>query len=286
MILTGDSMGVGSGAEIIAVEHMTAGELAQAAAQIIPHENQYLVKSRMTEYPYQNYHIFSKYNLTRLFGERASYQITFSVPGQTLVRACVPEPYHGFLAFSEAPARYEIQDRRAVLHLDSCVCDEHYRTTLNDLAAQCKCQTIDLLELDLSRNMGGSSAVIDEFIRHVDTDSFYRYEMIRCSSGQKEVLCRRNEQAVNQKDALLFPQNIICRISNTTFSSARTFAVTLKDNGLASITGQPSGGKPSSYGMPRRGATPNMGIRFRVSTCLFLRPDASLDGQDALYPDF
>jgi len=83
----------------------------------------------------------------------------------------------------------------------------------------------------------------------------------------------------------LFPKNLICRVSNTTFSSARTFAVTLKDNGIATIVGQPTGGKPCSYGMPRRDVTPNCNIRFRVSRALFLRPDEKLDEEVALFPD-
>lgn len=68
-------------------------------------------------------------------------------------------------------------------------------------------------------------------------------------------------------------------------SSARTFAVTLKDNGIATIIGEPTGGKPCSYGMPKKAETPNLKIRFRVSRALFLRPNAELDAEEALVPD-
>lgn len=74
-------------------------------------------------------------------------------------------------------------------------------------------------------------------------------------------------------------------MSNTTFSSARTFAVTLKDNEIATIIGEPTGGKPCSYGMPKKAETPNFKIRFRVSGALFLRPNAELDAEETLVPD-
>ena len=121
-------------------------------------------------------------------------------------------------------------------------------------------KNIEILELDLSKNMGGSSA-----------------DTLGMITSRKEVIenCRKE---------ILFPKNIVCRVSNTTFSSARTFAVTLKDNQIATIIGQPTGGKPCSYGMPRRDRTPNCNIPFRVSRCLFLRPDDSLDDEVALVP--
>lgn len=83
----------------------------------------------------------------------------------------------------------------------------------------------------------------------------------------------------------MYPTKIYCRISHTTFSSARTFAVTLKDNAMAQIIGRPSGGKPTSYGMPERYETPFSHIRFRVSRCLFLRPNEYADKEMSLYSD-
>ena len=78
---------------------------------------------------------------------------------------------------------------------------------------------------------------------------------------------------------------LVYNVSHDTFSSARTFAVTLKDNGIATkITGSPTGGKPNSFGMPQRFKTPNYGIPFRVSRCLFMRPNAIGDCEIALFP--
>ena len=132
--------------------------------------------------------------------------------------------------------------------------------------------------------MGGSSAVIDEFIKHVDIDEFRRYEMIDYSQGAPQYITKRGDIVKNNKASKLFPLDIYCRVSYDTFSSARTFAVTLKDNGIAKIIGSPTGGKPNSFGLPKKFKTPNNKINFRVSQCLFLRPKKTEDGEIALFP--
>lgn len=110
--------------------------------------------------------------------------------------------------------------------------------------------------------------------------------MIDYSKGTAEWITKRTETVRNKGYAKRFDLDIHCRAGHDTFSSARTFAVTLKDNGMAKrILGMPTGGKPNSFGMPQRFKTPNYCVRFRVSRCLFLRPDSSADEQIALYPD-
>ena len=91
----------------------------------------------------------------------------------------------------------------------------------------------------------------------------------KISSGSPVCLSSREAVVINQKKNLLFPEKIYCRVSYTTFSSARTFAVTLKDNGVVTIIGEPTGGKPCFYGMPKKDLTPNFKICFRVSRALF-----------------
>lgn len=277
---------IDAGAEILGVEGANVKELITRAALVIPHENLYLVKSRMLQYPYMNYHIFSEMNLLRMFGTKMYYSVLFDVAGKQAIRQCELEANLGYLDFNdENKVSFEIKGNTAVLHLDECIYDEKYKYTLKELAVQCREKIVDILELDLSKNMGGSSAVIDEFIKYINIDMFRRYEMIDCTDGVRKVITSRSDEIENLKAEVLFPERIVCTISNTTFSSAKTFAVTLKDNGIAEIVGEPSGGKPSSYGMPKRNVTPNYKVRFRVSRCLFLRPDVTRDDEQALFPD-
>jgi len=286
LFLTEKYKDIDVGAEIISIEGVTILQLLASAAEVIPHENMYLVKSRMIEYPYMNYHVFSEMNLRRMFGEKDSYQIVFQSVGEIITKQCKLECYDGYIDFKESHlASYEVKGSVAVLHLDECIYNEQYKNILKELAYACKEMMVDTLELDLSKNMGGSSAVIDEFIKFINIDSFRRYEMVDCTDGIQKVITHRNDEIINPKAEVLFPNKIVCRISNTTFSSARTFAVTLKDNGIATIIGEPSGGRPCSYGMPKRDVTPNCNVRFRVSRSLFLRPDVTLDEEQALFPD-
>ena len=286
LILMDNYRNIPAGAEIISVEGRPVSELLSFAETRIPHENIYLVKSRTTEYPYKNYHLFSAMNLELLFGKKEFYTITFSVNGECVEKQCSLVRYDGFLDFSQKPfIDYEIAEDRMILHLRECIYNEEYKQTLQKIAEICKEKNLSALELDLSENMGGNSQVIDEFIHFTHAESYRRYAMIDFSSDSPVCVSSREAVLKNQKKNLLFLEKIYCRVSNTTFSSARTFAVTLKDDGIATIIGEPTGGKPCSYGMPKKDLTPNLKIRFRVSRALFLRPNAELDAEEALFPN-
>jgi len=286
LILMDNYRNIPAGAEIISVEGRPVSELLSFAETRIPHENIYLVKSRTTEYPYKNYHLFSERNLELLFGKKEYYTIKFISNGEIVEKQCLMVTYDGFLDFSQKPfIEYEVKENRIVLYLRECIYNEEYKKTMQKIAEVCKEKKLSALELDLSENMGGNSQVIDEFIHYTHAETYRRYEMIDYSSGSPVCVTSRDTVVTNQRKDLLFPEKIYCRVSNTTFSSARTFAVTLKDNGIATIIGEPTGGKPSSYGMPKKNETPNFKIRFRVSRALFLRPNTKLEEEEALFPD-
>ncbi len=275
------------GSKIAEIEGMAIENVINMISCRIPHENVFLVKSRMIKYPYINYHIFSEMNLKLLFGEKDEYLVSFFSNGKIIKKKIPLSFYDGFLDFpsDEDFLSYEILDNTVIMHLNSCICNEKYKEMLKKLAYICKEKQIDLFILDLSSNMGGSSAVIDEFISFTDIEYFRRYEMIDFSSGKAEYITRRQDLIRNQKKDVLLPKHIYCKVSHHTFSSARTFAVTLKDNQIAEIIGIETGGKPNSYGMPLKMRLPESDIRFRVSRCCFLRPDADMDAAITLTPN-
>ena len=287
LLLRTDYMGVSKESEIVGIENKSLDEIVLSMADRIPHENLFLVKSRMINYPYKNYHVFSEMSLSFLFGAKDEYIISFVSDGRDIKRTLKLESYSGYLDFTDNQfIYYEISGDTAVLHLDSCVCNELYKSVLYELTDTCYKNEITTLILDLSKNMGGTSAVIDEFIRHTNVREYRRYEMIDYSSGKAEYLTKRTEVVKNDPYPKCFNIEIHCRVSYDTYSSARTFAVTLKDNGIAKkIIGMPTGGKPNSFGMPQRFRTPNYSVPFRVSRCLFLRPDELGDDDIALYPN-
>ena len=273
------------GAELISIEELPINVIIKELAKTIPHENIYLVKSRAVEYPYVNYHMFSQRNLAALFGEKPTYAITYKHNKKAVTAHLQPVPYDGYLKFCDDQfITWKIEGSNAILKLDACICNKEYEAALHELANACNSESVNTLTLDLSNNMGGTSEVIERFLEYVDIESFRRYEMIDYSTGRPERICSRRDSIPNAKKEQLFPHKIICKIGNTTFSSARTFAVTLFDNGIASIVGEPSGGKPSSYGMPRKSTLKNTGIRYRVSRAWFGRPNTELDHQESLIP--
>lgn len=287
LLLKTDYMGVSAESEVVGIENKALDEIVLSMADRIPHENLFLVKSRMINYPYKNYHLFSEQSLGFLFGDKDEYVVSFVENGNRVDKTLRLEFYNGFLDFADDDfISYEIKENTAVLHLDSCICNETYKSALRELVDVCNKNKISTLVLDLSKNMGGSSAVIDEFIKYTNVSEYRRYEMIDYSSGKAEYVTKRTEIVKNNPYANCFNLDIVCRVSYDTFSSARTFAVTLKDNGIAKkVIGMPTGGKPNSFGMPQRFKTPNHSIRFRVSRCLFLRPNKSGDNDTALFPE-
>ena len=106
--------------------------------------------------------------------------------------------------------------------------------------------------------------------------------MFDYSEGCEKILSDRNAEILNHRSDKLFPSDIRLKVSCDTFSSARTFAVTLLDNGIAALEEGCSGGKPDSYGAPIRGVMPESGIRFRVSTRYFMRPDGTRDEEESV----
>jgi len=97
LILMDNYRNIPAGAEIISVEGRTVSELLSLAETRIPHENIYLVKSRTTEYPYKNYHLFCAMNLKALFGKKESYAVVFLVNGEMVEKQCSLVRYDGFL---------------------------------------------------------------------------------------------------------------------------------------------------------------------------------------------
>lgn len=266
-------------AQIMGINGITVEQLISLMAKRIPHENIYLVKSRMILYPYQNYHLFSEMSLKYLFGAKEAYTVSFKVNGSRQEKSLPLKKYNGFLDFTDDSNffAYEIQGNKMIFHLDACIYNEEYQEALEKLARLCKERRLTSFVLDLSRNMGGNSAVIDEFIKYIDTDYFKRYEMTDYSSGEATSRSSRREAVKNERKPICFPAELYCKVSCHTFSSARTFAVTLKDNGLARIIGTETGGKPNSYGMPVKLQMPASRVRFRVSTSYFRRPDDRKD---------
>ncbi len=285
-----DRHGILKGDEIIDIGYHAINQVLEQLCTIIPHENIYLVKMRTTTYPFINYHIFSEFMLSNIKALNSkTVKVTVLRNNQTFTYELALEKYNGFLDFksNENFIDFWVDNSTAILKLDECRYNDEYIEKLNNFFDLVRKQNIYNIIIDLRENMGGDSRVATEFLKYISIDSYYFYGVKE--RNQDDLININSEKCLinnnTYKNVELFKGKIICLVSNKTFSSARIFATVLKDNNIAKIVGEPTGGKPCSYGNPLRFKTPNYNIKFRVSSRIFTRPAHSCEGDIALFPN-
>jgi hypothetical protein len=287
---TEDYRGILKGDKIVGIGDYTIDEVLDKLSLIIPHENHYLVKVRSTTYPFYNYHLFSKLVLQTIGALMGSnVKLIVSRDDRMLEINLSLENYNGFLDFKDNDKflNFWIEKNVAIFKLDECKYNKEYIEGLHEFFKLVSDKKIKNIIIDLRENMGGGAKVATEFFKYLSIDNYYFYG-VKVRNGSEESLINSEQNLIkNKKVESVEPYSgkIICLVSNKTFSSARIFAVELKDNEIATILGQPTGGKPCSYGNPLRYRTPNYKIKFRVSSRTFTRPSESGKEDISLFPD-
>lgn len=269
-------------------------QLATALNQILWTENQHLLRLEgpwmLLARPYLQHLNLIRHDSVEVICKRAGRELTFQLPVIKLNR--YEKEQLPFFA-------YEIkkEDDLAVLTLNSCQYNAEYHKELLIFFKEVATQNIKNIALDLRRNGGGDSRVIDEFLHYINVHrikgygSFVRYshdariktKVLKFGSETFPRSAKNNEKIDQQE--LLFSGRLFVLTSPNTFSSANMFAAVLQDNGIAMIVGEPTGNKPSCYGHPLSFQMPRTGIYFKISHKQFFRPDSSFDQIDAVYPD-
>ncbi|MBO4533152.1 MAG: hypothetical protein J5726_05580 [Treponema sp.] len=135
----------------------------------------------------------------------------------------------------------------AVLTLTSCENNAEYKNCLRQMFTEVKQNNIGNVAVDVRKNGGGSSLVINSFIKYLDTDYFYEptYSsrlgpfLVKSGSGRK---------TNHRVQELLFTGNVFILTSQKSFSSAMMFPQMIKDNGLGKVIGQAPANNPNGYG--------------------------------------
>ena len=189
-------------------------------------------------------------------------------------------------------------DRQAgygLFWLDSCDYTDEYRQAVDEFFAAVSTSGVKRVAIDLRRNGGGDSRVVDAFLKYLPLESVrYIRSEVRSSRqlGEQRGLSLwdrvyslgaryfwdgrvRPERPSDSR--LIFRGQVYVLTSWDTFSSATDMAAILSDNRLATVAGEPSGNSPTAYGDPISFTAPNTGLRFRVSTKRFTRPDPERD---------
>ncbi len=174
----------------------------------------------------------------------------------------------------ESFVTYEIdrENSLALLTLEECVCNDEYCETLKKMFTEIKERGIQNVAVDLRGNGGGSSTVINEFIRYLDVDEYKEPGMKwRLGSFMPDFPppATKNEKI----SELTFYGNVYLLADESTFSSAMMFAEYFKDNSIGTIIGAAPGNAAYGYGDITWFRLPNSGLMLQCSTKSFVRPD-------------
>jgi len=225
--------------------------------------------------------------------ERDETSITLTAPLK-LPNQCSPEPAARPWLGHQVDADLSL----GLFYLDQCIVNDTYKKALRSFFERVRDHQIRNIAIDVRRNGGGSSRVVDEFLRYLNIDRYrhfggdvrYSEELAKKLGYSRAAGYRRGKpgRARNRKiedKSLLFDGKLFVLTSSATFSSGNWFAVIIKDNGLGTVIGEPTGNAPSSYGDVPTFQMPNTGFSFSVSHKRWIRPNPDNDPADALYPD-
>jgi len=264
---------------------------------LIPAENEYWRKlgmaKKLQRHEFLEHLGVVESNAVNVRVQRDGTSIALTVPLKLPV-LCAPKP----------PARHWLGHKidpnlsLGLFYLDQCIVNEYYTKALRSFFERVRDHRIRNIAIDVRRNGGGNSRVIDEFLRYLDIDRYRHFGGdVRYSKefGNKLGYSRTSgyrrgkpHKARNRKiedKSLLFDGRLFVLTSAATFSSGNWFAVIIKDNGLGTVIGEPTGNAPSSYGDVPTFQMPNTGFSFTVSHKRWIRPNPDNDPADALYPD-
>ncbi len=173
---------------------------------------------------------------------------------------------------------YSVDEKSAmgIFTLDKCIVSDEYKAALESFFKEVSEKKADIVVVDLRNNGGGSSYVINEFMKYIDVDSYYTFGGV--DMRWKGLLIKNKaEPTENKKGNYVFSGKLYALTSNYTFSSAMDFAVTISDNGIGKIVGEIPGNMPTCYGDKLTFQTPNSGLLCSVSYKKFYRVDRSKD---------
>ncbi len=262
-------------ARIITLNGRRAEEAANILKPILAGANENWFKTQITYY-------LTVPGVLKYFGLSKSDEVELGVElknGQVKQVKLKPVNYKEYLAIDPADKAvplyqshpeenywYEYLENGKIIYLNYSSCrqmrDKPFEIFKKEFWEFIKSHEADKLVLDIRKNRGGISTILDPFIKELKNSSF------------------------NQQGKLYVV------IGKDTFSSAVLNAISLKKNTEASFVGEATGGEPNHYGEVKQFKLPNSGITIRYSTKYFhwinedintLEPDKVIEETFAAY---
>ena len=195
--------------------------------------------------------------------------------------------------------KWHIDNEKSIgyFRYDFCTCNDYFKNELKSFFTEVADNGIKNLVVDVRYNVGGGTQTMDYTIAYLaDVKGYTMYG--GTSRITKEAAKKYNlKEGINEKptyiakpvikvpDELKFNGKFYMLISNRTFSASNIAGFMGKDNNLATLVGEPSGNKPTSYTSRAEYFLPNTGYRFIVSRFLVKRIHQSKEHENALMPD-
>lgn len=170
-----------------------------------------------------------------------------------------------------------------IFTLNRCEMSQEYTDRLSEFFGAVRDNNIGNIAVDLRSNGGGTTEVINEFLRYINISDYKLFGGTDIRIGGK-LISYRDEITPNKPVDNAFDGRVYVLTSQYTFSSAMDFATVIQDNGIGKVIGEIPGNMPTAYGDKRGFQLPESKLVLSVSYKKFYRVDIN-KSEEPLIPD-
>ena len=170
-----------------------------------------------------------------------------------------------------------------IFTLNRCEMSAEYTDRLSEFFSAVRDNNIGNIAVDLRSNGGGTTEVINEFLRYINISDYKLFGGTDIRIGGN-LISYRDEITPNKPVDNAFDGRVYALTSNYTFSSAMDFATVIQDNGIGKVIGETPGNMPTAYGDKLGFQLPESKLLLGVSYKKFYRVDID-KSEEPLIPD-
>jgi hypothetical protein len=307
-----------TGAHVLSIAGRSLSELEALGAEAIPHENAYWVHSTFARE-------IVRADILRAFGladPDGSVEVVYRTVQGTEARIRLRQS--GATKPKRAWVGYELYppDSTAVLWLERCELGDEFFSTLAKFIRDVKQQNLRKVVIDLRGNPGGDSGVAVAVLRSLGLSPARGFSVdVRVSAqlvndipmfapsaiapafqaagltapapgatrytlSGRMVLGALAQRLGDRPFETVFGRSLYVLTDAGTFSSAALFAGLVRDNGIGTLVGEPTGNAATFNGSEIERTVPKTPYVLHVSTARLARPDEWAGPAPTLLPDF
>lgn len=170
-----------------------------------------------------------------------------------------------------------------IFTLNRCEMSQEYTDRLSEFFSAVRDNNIGNIAVDLRSNGGGTTEVINEFLRYINISDYKLFGGTDIRIGGN-LISYRDEITPNKPVDNAFDGRVYVLTSQYTFSSAMDFATVIQDNGIGKVIGETPGNMPTAYGDKLSFQLPESKLLLGVSYKKFYRVDIN-KSEEPLIPD-